>query len=85
MNKTLQMISLDEDTYQYIQNYIIEQKMSYLGHAIADICNRFRYEQWIERILTIITEAASNELKIILKRSSINDNLALTLPINMYK
>ncbi|WP_374989610.1 hypothetical protein Q5794_31130 (plasmid) [Priestia megaterium] len=63
MNKTLQMISLDEDTYQYIQNYIIEQKMSYLGHAIADICNRFRYEQWIERILTIITETVSIELK----------------------
>ncbi|GAB1780808.1 hypothetical protein PMEGAS67_62850 [Priestia megaterium] len=45
MNKTRQMISLNGDTYQHIQNYIIEQKMRYLGGAIADICNRSRYEQ----------------------------------------
>jgi hypothetical protein len=44
MNKTRQMILLNEDTYQYIQNYMIEQKMRYLGHAIADICHRFSYE-----------------------------------------
>ncbi|WP_374989539.1 hypothetical protein Q5794_30050 (plasmid) [Priestia megaterium] len=45
VNKTSQMISLDEDTYQYIQNYMIEQKMRYLGDVIADICNKSRYEQ----------------------------------------
>ncbi|MBE2978856.1 hypothetical protein [Priestia megaterium] len=45
MNKTRQMISLNGDTYQYIQNYMIEQKMRYLGGAIDDICNRSRYEQ----------------------------------------
>jgi len=60
MNKTRQMISLNGDTYQYIQNYIIEQKMRYLGGAIADICNRSRYEQKKEWDLTIITEAASS-------------------------
>ncbi|MBE5103354.1 hypothetical protein [Priestia aryabhattai] len=45
MNKTRQMISLNGDTYQYIQNYMIERKMRYLGGAIADICNRCKYEQ----------------------------------------
>ena len=60
MNKTRQMISLNGDTYQYIQNYMIEQKMRYLGGAIADICNRSRYEQKKEWDLTIITEAASS-------------------------
>jgi len=45
MNKTRQMILLDEDIYQSIQDDIIEQKMRYLGDKIAGICNRFRYEQ----------------------------------------
>jgi len=54
------MISLNGDTYQYIQNYMIEQKMRYLGGAIDDICNRSRYEQKKEWDLTIITEAASS-------------------------
>ena len=60
MNKTRQMISLNGDTYQYIQNYMIERKMRYLGGAIADICNRCKYEQKKEWDLTIITEAASS-------------------------
>jgi hypothetical protein len=31
MNKTRQMISLNGDTYQHIQNYIIEQKWDILA------------------------------------------------------
>ena len=68
MNKTRQMILLDEDIYQSIQDDIIEQKMRYLGDKIAGICNRFRYEQKKEQKVTTITETISIELKNNLKK-----------------
>ena len=57
------MISLNGDTYQYIQNYMIEQKKRYPGDAIDDICNRSRYEQKKRWNITTITETVSIELK----------------------
>ena len=45
MNKDRQMILLDEDTYQSIQNDTVEHKMRCRGDVVADVCNRFRYEQ----------------------------------------
>mgnify|MGYP007039432425 CR=1 FL=1 len=68
MNKTRQMILLDEGIYQSIQDDIIEQKMRYLGDKIAGICNRFKYEQKKEWDLTTIIEAATTELKNNLKK-----------------
>ena len=38
------------------------------GDVVADICNRFRYEQKKEWNVTTITEAASTELKNNLKK-----------------
>ncbi|PEU50594.1 hypothetical protein CN395_29645 [Priestia megaterium] len=50
------------------QDDIVEHKMRCRGDIVADICNRFRYEQKKEWNVTTITEAASTELKNNLKR-----------------
>src|SRR6478752_3552996 len=63
MNKKRQMILFDEDIYQSIQDDIVEHKMRCRGDIVADICNRFRYEQKKKWHLTTLTEAASSELK----------------------
>lgn len=45
MNKKRQMILFDEDIYQSIQDDIVEHKMRCRGDIVADVCNKFRYEQ----------------------------------------
>lgn len=62
------MILFDEDIYQSIQDDIVEHKMRCRGYIVADVCNKFRYEQKKEWNVTTITEAASTELKNNLKR-----------------
>ncbi|WP_061860196.1 hypothetical protein [Priestia megaterium] len=63
MNKKRQMILFDEDIYQSIQDDIVEHKMRCRGDIVADVCNKFRYEQKKKWHLTTLTEAASSELE----------------------
>ncbi|USL45725.1 hypothetical protein [Priestia megaterium] len=56
------MITLDEETDQYIQDYMIEHKLRFPGEAIMDICQKYREEKKKEWSLDYITEAVSENL-----------------------
>ncbi|MGQ3381513.1 hypothetical protein ACT6P6_26090 [Priestia endophytica] len=45
MNTKRRMITLDEETDQYLQDYMAEHKLRFPGEAIIDICQKYRGEK----------------------------------------
>ncbi|MEI2342579.1 hypothetical protein, partial [Priestia megaterium] len=67
MNKQRMKLSLNEETKQYIQAYMEENKIGFTGEAIAQICNEHKQAKSNEWSLKYISEVVSNNLHQALK------------------
>ncbi|WP_144647329.1 hypothetical protein [Priestia megaterium] len=66
--KHRRMISLDEETNQFIEDYMIKYKKRFPGEAIEEICQKYKELENKEWSLQQITQTVSNELKNDLKK-----------------
>ncbi|MFP3888226.1 hypothetical protein U8V97_22540 [Priestia filamentosa] len=67
MNTKRRMITLDEETDQYLQDYMAEHKLRFSGEAIMDICQKYRAEKKKEWSLETISEIVSHNLHDVLR------------------
>jgi hypothetical protein len=61
------MVTLDEETNQYLQDYMEEHKLRFPGEAIMDICQKYRSEEKKEWSLETISEVVSHNLHDVLR------------------
>lgn len=67
MSTKRRMITLDEETDQYLQDYMAEHKLRFPGEAIMDICQKYRAEEKKEWSLETISEIVSQNLHDVLR------------------
>lgn len=63
MSKKRMKLSVDEDIYQYINAYMEEHQISFVGDAISRICIEHKKQKETKFSIAYVTEIVSNQMK----------------------